>query len=139
MKLLYSLSAIASVGIAAAEVSPRLTSGAEFTAREFDYVLVGGGTAGLTIAARLSEDPETTVGVIEAGDYFPDDPLINTPSLGLALSGNATYDWLFKSVPQVNVSKRAIDLPRGKMLGGSSGINGMVFDRGSKSEYDGRR
>ncbi|CEL58748.1 Alcohol dehydrogenase [acceptor] OS=Pseudomonas putida GN=alkJ PE=3 SV=1 [Rhizoctonia solani AG-1 IB] len=137
MKLLYSLSAIASISIAAAEIAPRLTSGAEFGGREFDYVVVGGGTAGLTIAARLSEDPETTVGVIEAGDYFPDDPLINTPSLGLAISGNATYDWLFKSVPQVNVNERAIDLPRGKMLGGSSGINAMVFDRGSKSEYDG--
>ncbi|KDN44352.1 hypothetical protein RSAG8_05616, partial [Rhizoctonia solani AG-8 WAC10335] len=102
----------------------------------FDYVIIGGGTAGLTLAARLSENPKTTVGVIETGEYLPDDPLINTPGSAFSIPGNAKYDWLFKSVPQVNANNRVLKLPRGKILGGSSGINIMTFDRGSKVEYD---
>ncbi|KAJ1300911.1 hypothetical protein OPQ81_003336 [Rhizoctonia solani] len=94
------------------------TDGADFASKTFDYVVIGGGTAGLTLAARLSENPNTTVGVIEAGEYLPEDPLINTP------------------FPQPNVNNRILNLPRGKILGGSSAINIMVFDRASKVEYD---
>ncbi|CAE7060958.1 unnamed protein product [Rhizoctonia solani] len=138
MKLLLSLPVFTSLGVIAAEVSQReiLTDGADFASKAFDYVVVGGGTAGLTIAARLSENPKTTVGVIEAGEYLPEDPLINTPGSAFSIMGNAKYDWLFKSVPQVNVNNRVLDLPRGKILGGSSAINIMVFDRASKVEYD---
>ncbi|KAH7337843.1 alcohol oxidase [Rhizoctonia solani] len=138
MKLLYSLPVVASVGVVAAEVSRRgiSTDGADFASKTFDYVVIGGGTAGLTLAARLSEHPNTSVGVIESGEYLPDDPLINTPSSAFSLQGNPKYDWLFKSVPQVNVNNRVLDLPRGKVLGGSSAINIMVFDRASKVEYD---
>ncbi|KDN38596.1 hypothetical protein RSAG8_09383, partial [Rhizoctonia solani AG-8 WAC10335] len=138
MKLLFSLPVITSVGAIAAVGSRRgiSTDGAQFASKSFDYVVVGGGTAGLTLAARLSENPKTTVGVIESGEYLPDDPLINTPSSAFAIAGNAKYDWLFKSVPQANVNNRVLDLPRGKILGGSSAINIMVFDRASKVEYD---
>ncbi|KAH7337860.1 alcohol oxidase [Rhizoctonia solani] len=122
MKLLYSLPVLASIGVIAAEVSQRgiSTDGADFASKTFDYVVIGGGTAGLTVAARLSEDSKVTVGVIEAGEYLPDDPVINTPSSAFSIPGNAKYDWLF----------------RGKLLGGSSAINIMNFDRGSKTEYD---
>ncbi|CAE6346970.1 unnamed protein product [Rhizoctonia solani] len=138
MKLLSSFPVITSVGIIAVEASRRgiSTDGADFASKVFDYVVVGGGTSGLTVAARLSEDPKTTVGVIEAGEYLPDDPLINTPSSAFGIYGNAKYDWLFKTVPQTNVNNRELDLPRGKVLGGSSAINVMVFDRASKVEYD---
>ncbi|ELU40827.1 GMC oxidoreductase [Rhizoctonia solani AG-1 IA] len=63
------------------------------------------------IEHRLSENPNTTVGVIETGEYLPDDPLINTPSSAFAIPGNAKYDWLFRSVPQANLNNRAIKLP----------------------------
>ncbi|CAE7227869.1 unnamed protein product [Rhizoctonia solani] len=112
------------------------TNGADFSSQTFDYLIVGGGTAGLALAARLSEKPKVSVGVIEAGSYYEDDPLINTPSLAGQLQGNAKYDWLFKSAPQSHVNNRILPLPRGKALGGSSAINLMVFNRASKTEYD---
>ncbi|CAE6415789.1 unnamed protein product [Rhizoctonia solani] len=138
MKLLHSLPVVTSIGAVAAGVLQRgtPTTGADFASKSFDYVIIGGGTAGLTLAARLSENPNTTVGVIEAGEYLPDDPLINTPSSALSIPRNAKYDWLFKSAPQVNANNRPLDLPRAKILGGCSAINVMVFDRGSKIEYD---
>ncbi|CUA69309.1 Glucose oxidase [Rhizoctonia solani] len=138
MKLLYSLPAITSVGVVAADVVRRgiSTDGVNFASNDFDYVVIGGGTAGMALAARLAEDSQKTVGVIEAGEYLPDDPLINTPASAFSLLGDAKYDWLFSSVPQVNANNQAIPLPRGKVLGGSSAINSMVFDRGSKVEYD---
>ncbi|KAF8689786.1 GMC oxidoreductase, partial [Rhizoctonia solani] len=92
------------------------TDGADFASKVFDYVVIGGGTAGLTVAGRLSENPNTTVGVIETGEYLPDDPLINTPSSAFAIPGNAKYDWLFRSVPQANLNNRAIKLPRGSKV-----------------------
>lgn len=138
MKILCSVPLITSIGIVAAEISRRSisTDGAGFASKTFDYVVVGGGTAGLTIAARLSENPKTTVGVIEAGEYLPDDPLINTPASAFSIPGNPKYDWMFKSVPQVYANNQAINLPRGKVLGGSSAINVMAFDRGSRVEYN---
>ncbi|KAJ1300922.1 hypothetical protein OPQ81_003348 [Rhizoctonia solani] len=138
MKLLYSLSIIGTAGVVAGKVSRSSisTDGAEFSSKTFDYVVIGGGTAGLTLAARLAENPSTTVGVIEAGEYRPDDPLINTPGVAFSIPRNATYDWLLKSVPQVNSNNRVVSFPRGKILGGTSAINIMAFDRASKAEYD---
>ncbi|CAE6433231.1 unnamed protein product [Rhizoctonia solani] len=112
------------------------TNGADFSSQAFDYVVVGGGTAGLALAARLSDSPKVSVGVIEAGPYYENDPLIDTPGLAGQLQGNAKYDWLFKSVPQTHVNNRVLPLPRGKALGGSSAINLMALDRASKIEYD---
>ncbi|CAE6497422.1 unnamed protein product [Rhizoctonia solani] len=117
-------------------VALQSTNGADFSSQTFDYVVVGGGTAGLALAARLSDNPKVSVGVIEAGPYYENDPLINTPAFASQLQGNAKYDWLFKSVPQSHVNNRILPLPRGKTLGGSSAINLMVFDRASKTEYD---
>ncbi|KAF8604818.1 alcohol oxidase [Ceratobasidium sp. AG-I] len=121
-----------------AKISPRslTSSGTDFASQVFDYIIVGGGTAGLATAARLSEDPNVSVGVIEAGEYLIDDPLINTPQSARLLQGNAKYDWMFKSTPQPNLNGRVLDLPRGKVLGGSSAINLMIFDRAPKTEYD---
>ncbi|CAE6464745.1 unnamed protein product [Rhizoctonia solani] len=121
------------IGVVVAIQSP---NGAEFSSQTFDYIVVGGGTAGLALAARLSGDPRLSVGVIEAGLYYDKDPLINTPALAGQLQGNAKYDWMFRTVPQTYVDDRILPLPRGKALGGSSTINLMVFDRASKSEYD---
>ncbi|CEL58759.1 Glucose oxidase OS=Talaromyces flavus GN=GOX PE=3 SV=1 [Rhizoctonia solani AG-1 IB] len=112
------------------------TDGADFSSRDFDYIVIGGGTAGLVVAARLSENPKVSVGVIEAGPYFENDPLINTPALAGRLQGNSTYDWMFSSVPQSHVNNRSLPMPRGKALGGSSAINLMALDRASKIEYD---
>lgn len=73
----------------------------EFLSQSYDYVICGGGTAGLTIAARLTENPDVTVGVIEAGKNRLDDPLVDTPAAFIQLLGNKDYDWAFNTVPQV--------------------------------------
>ncbi|KAG9226738.1 hypothetical protein CCMSSC00406_0008438 [Pleurotus cornucopiae] len=109
---------------------------AAFASQSFDFLIVGGGTAGLTIATRLSEVSSVTVGVIEAGQFFPDEPLVNTPFLFGRVLGNSSFDWNFASVPQTRLGNRVVGFPRGKMLGGSSGVNFMVFGRGSSDEYN---
>ncbi|QRW13145.1 GMC oxidoreductase [Ceratobasidium sp. AG-Ba] len=132
----YSILLLAS--FAGANVLPRsLVNAAEFASQTFDYLIIGGGTAGLVVAARLSEDPKVTVGVIEAGRYIQNDPFVDTPRLSGNLQGNPKYDWMFETIPQPNLNNRVLPIPRGKGLGGSSMINLMVFDRASKAEYDG--
>lgn len=73
----------------------------EFARMTFDYVICGGGTAGLVIAARLSENPNVTVGVIEAGKYHSDDPLVDTPAMFAKMFENPEYDWCLYTAPQV--------------------------------------
>ncbi|KAG8955206.1 hypothetical protein FRC04_009664 [Tulasnella sp. 424] len=107
-----------------------------FASKPFDYIVVGGGTAGLAVAARLSENPLNVVGVIEAGQHLPDDPLIFTPGLFGYAQGQPQYDWMLETVPQPALDGRVVERPRGKILGGSSALNYMAFDRGSKAEYD---
>jgi choline dehydrogenase len=75
----------------------------DFTSKEYDYVICGGGTAGLVIAARLTEDPNVSVAVIEAGGNGLDDLLIDGPNLFLQLFGKPQYDWIYETVPQVSV------------------------------------
>jgi choline dehydrogenase-like flavoprotein len=75
----------------------------EFNKVEFDFVICGGGTAGLVLAARLTEDANINVGVIEAGKYRKDDMMIDTPGALFGLLGNDEYDWEFKTVPQVSL------------------------------------
>lgn len=87
----------------------------EFTSQPLDYIIVGGGTAGLTVAARLSEDPNLRVGVIEAGSARLNDPRINTPGASLAVFGNREYDWAFATTPQV----RCVDSPTWTVLTGN--------------------
>ncbi|KAI0260709.1 hypothetical protein BC834DRAFT_504041 [Gloeopeniophorella convolvens] len=134
---------------ARASTSPTL-SAAEFASYDFDVLVLGGGTAGMVVANRLSaprtsgSSPPLRVGVIEAGPYRPEDPLINVPTAGNLLGnanvgtliGNPMYDWCFESVPQAGLDGAVVQYPRGKVLGGSSAINSMVWQRGSKADYD---
>lgn len=74
----------------------------EFLSRSYDYVVIGGGTAGLCVAARLTENPEVTVAVLEGGSDRMDDPMVSTPAMYAGLIGREKYDWCFNSVPQVS-------------------------------------
>ncbi len=101
----------------------------------FDYIVVGGGSAGCVLAARLSEDVKNRVLLIEAG---PTDnhPMIHMPGGAAECLKSTTLNWHDYSVPQKNLNHRKLFIPRGKMLGGSSSINGMVYIRGHASDYD---
>lgn len=101
----------------------------------FDYVIVGGGSAGCVLAARLSEDAGVRVCLIEAGP--PDrHPLIHIP-LGVTwLIKHPRLNWCYWSQPQKDVAGRRVFLPRGRVLGGSSSINGSIYMRGHRSDYD---
>lgn len=104
--------------------------------REVDYIIVGGGTSGLTLAARLTEDSNIKVLVIEAGGYYTSVPEIDVPGLLGRTVGNPKYDWSFVSVPQKRANDRVVRQPRGKGLGGSSLINYLGMFRPSKAECD---
>jgi choline dehydrogenase len=100
-----------------------------------DYVVVGGGTAGCILAARLSEDPNTRVTLLEAGP--PDkDVWIHIPAGYARLSKSRRYDWGYATEPEPELHNRVIAWPRGKVLGGSGSVNGLVFLRGSPHDYD---
>ncbi|KAG9709141.1 hypothetical protein KCU73_g17439, partial [Aureobasidium melanogenum] len=96
-----------------------------FLSETYDFIIVGGGTAGLAVAARLTENPDIVVGVLEVGKSRLDDPLVDNPAAFVQMLGNPEYDHCFKTVPQ----QRGIEhhLSRGKALGGSSAINYMMW------------
>ncbi|MEK8050428.1 GMC family oxidoreductase N-terminal domain-containing protein [Ideonella sp. DXS22W] len=102
----------------------------------FDYVVIGGGSAGCVLAARLSEDPAVQVALLEAG-VDDTSPLIHCPA-GLALMARSpALNWGFETVPQPGLNGRRGYQPRGKVLGGSSSINAMIYIRGQRQDYDG--
>ncbi|MEM7545789.1 MAG: GMC family oxidoreductase N-terminal domain-containing protein [Pseudomonadota bacterium] len=103
----------------------------------FDYVILGGGSAGCTLAARLSEDPDTTVCLIEAGGEGRD-LMIRMPLGGVLMLPDMPKlnNWCFETVPQPGLAGRKGYQPRGKALGGSSAINAMLYVRGHRSDYD---
>jgi choline dehydrogenase len=103
----------------------------------WDYVIVGGGSAGSALGARLTEDASTRVLVLEAGR--PDhiwDPFIHMPAALSFPIGNPRYDWMYRSEPEPFMHGRRIYHARGKVLGGSSSINGMIFQRGNPLDYE---
>jgi choline dehydrogenase len=105
--------------------------------RPYDYVIVGGGSAGCILANRLSADPSNRVLVLEAGR--PDwrwDLFIHMPAALTTPIGNRFYDWKYESEPEPLMHGRRVYHARGKVLGGSSSINGMIFQRGNPMDYE---
>ncbi|KAI0083871.1 alcohol oxidase [Irpex rosettiformis] len=133
--LCFSLSKFASAQTPRTCASPSISPDA-FSATKFDYVIIGGGTAGLALASRLADDHSVQIGVIEAGVYHPIDPLIDIPGNVGVGEGHPDLDWAFKSVPQPGLNGNQMPVPRGKMLGGSSGLNFLAWNRASSAEYD---
>ncbi|WP_099159049.1 choline dehydrogenase [Virgibacillus ndiopensis] len=103
----------------------------------YDYVIVGGGSAGSVLGNRLSIDENSSVLVLEAGrnDYFWD-LFIQMPAALMFPSGNRFYDWIYSTDPEPYMDGRRVAHARGKVLGGSSSINGMIYQRGNPMDYD---
>jgi choline dehydrogenase len=103
----------------------------------YDYVIVGGGSAGCALANRLSADPSNQVLVLEAGrpDYRWD-VYIHMPAALMFAIGNRLYDWKYETEPEPGMNGRRVYHARGKVLGGSSSINGMIFQRGNPMDFD---
>jgi choline dehydrogenase len=102
---------------------------------EFDYVIVGAGTAGCVLASRLSAERDVSVLLIEAGGK-DDYPWIHVPVGYLYCIGNPRTDWLYRTVAEPGLNGRTLAYPRGRVLGGSSSINGMIYMRGQREDYD---
>jgi choline dehydrogenase len=105
--------------------------------KSFDYVIVGGGSAGCALANRLSADPNNSVLVLEAGrpDYWFD-VFIHMPAALMFPIGSKFYDWMYSSQPEPHMNGRRVTHGRGKILGGSSSINGMIFQRGNPLDFE---
>src|SRR5436190_4693758 len=106
-------------------------------ADEFDFIVVGGGSAGAVVASRLSEDPAGRVALIEAGERPPE--ISALPIAPPAMQLNPATDWMFTADPGragLGLNGRRVPVPRGKMLGGSSGLNYMAYVRGHPGDFD---
>ena len=101
-----------------------------------DYIIVGGGSAGCVLAARLSENANCQVMLIEAGGEDRN-PLIHIPAGYIKTMVDPSINWMFESEAETGTANRRIAIPRGKVLGGSSAINGMLYVRGQVDDYNG--
>lgn len=102
-------------------------AGLSLAAESFDYVIVGGGTCGLVLANRLSQDPATVVAVIDPGPDARSNPLVREPAPSLSLFQSVLTNWGYQTVPQPNASGRTLEIHSGRGLGGSSLINGNAL------------
>ena len=102
----------------------------------YDYVIIGGGSAGCTLAARLSEDPSASVCLLEAGGANKE-LLVRMPAgVGNLIKDKGKHNWGFWTEPEPHLNNRRLWWPRGRGLGGSSAINGMIYMRGHQRDYD---
>lgn len=106
------------------------------TARAFDYIVVGAGASGCVVASRLTEDPDVTVALVEAGG-MDTHPLIGIPGANVVTGTNPAFNWSYQSEPVAGLNGRSIYWAQGRVLGGSSSINGMMYVRGPARDYDG--
>ena len=115
--------------------SPVLAGLAQSVRHDFDYIIVGAGSAGCVLANRLSADPAARVLVLEAGGPANNDPAITAPGRWVSLIGSK-FDWGYATEPEPGLQNRRITFPRGKVLGGSSAVNAMTFIRGHQFCFD---
>ncbi|KAH6644394.1 hypothetical protein C7974DRAFT_19746 [Boeremia exigua] len=132
----WTLALSASSALAHPLFNGQLISRADQLLSEYDYVIVGGGASGLTVANRLSEQAAITVLVIEAGQFDQNEDFVTIPGLAGGAVGTK-YDWNTTYAPSEYLGGRSVAIAQGKVVGGSTKLNRMVFDRGSKSDYDG--
>ena len=102
---------------------------------EYDYIIVGAGSAGCTLAYRLGADPSLKILVLEAGGADRS-PIIKVPLTWGLILRHRLYDWGYFTEPEPGMDGRRIECARGKVLGGSTSINGMAYSRGMRADYD---